>query len=420
MCPKHTSRQQKNDINNNNKRHERDTRRQEKKDRNTKQYLKDDGNADKFRDQLRTIGLELRDVVGDGNCLFRSFADQMDGDAGRHAMYREQVCDYILKNRQDFEPFIVDQPFDTYIKSLAKDGTYAGNESIVAFARLHNAKICVHQLQQPVWVVSFSNNPKYEFHISYHNFEHYSSVRRLGDVTSASANVRLEPTTTAKSVTTSNFTSNSEKNKKEEASNEYSINEHDISYIISQTNTNDKNLIHQTLIDFNNNVDSTIAYLLARTSTNNNDSDYISDTCGENLQRIMSITGMYDPDLIQQSYMVNNSDVDLTIQSLLAMTIDNTEIKNDDNEYIEIPDNTLTPSSSTSLKPNSRQKRTQMKKDKKQRATERRRAEIQQQQQQQSNDKNTKSSSLPVCKSEVEANVVEQPNPIVNIEFIQI
>ena len=70
----------------------------------------------------------------------------MDGDQHQHAYYREQICDFMRKNREDFEPFIVDQPFDTFVRSLSKDGTYGGNECLVAFSHLFNAKICIHQV----------------------------------------------------------------------------------------------------------------------------------------------------------------------------------------------------------------------------------------------------------------------------------
>jgi hypothetical protein len=35
-------------------------------------YLKDDANLEAFRDQLRRHNLKLRNIIGDGNCLFRS------------------------------------------------------------------------------------------------------------------------------------------------------------------------------------------------------------------------------------------------------------------------------------------------------------------------------------------------------------
>lgn len=79
--------------------------------------------------------------------LIELVADQLDGDQNRHSSYRKQICEYMTKNREDFEPFIVDQSFDAFIKSLSKDGTYGGNESIVACSRLFDARICIHQVR---------------------------------------------------------------------------------------------------------------------------------------------------------------------------------------------------------------------------------------------------------------------------------
>jgi len=73
-------------------------------------------------------------------------ADQIDGDQHRHGYYREKICDFMRTHREDFEPFIVDQPFDTFIRSISKNGTYGGNECLVAFSRLFDAKICIHQV----------------------------------------------------------------------------------------------------------------------------------------------------------------------------------------------------------------------------------------------------------------------------------
>jgi len=65
MCPRRNQ-------SDNSKRQERETRQREKKAREKQTYLKEDENAGAFKNQLRTFNLELRDIIGDGNCLFRS------------------------------------------------------------------------------------------------------------------------------------------------------------------------------------------------------------------------------------------------------------------------------------------------------------------------------------------------------------
>lgn len=71
MCPRRDKANE-NTRPNSSKREERETRKQEKNAREKKTYLKKDENAGAFNTQLRAFNLQLRNIVGDGNCLFRS------------------------------------------------------------------------------------------------------------------------------------------------------------------------------------------------------------------------------------------------------------------------------------------------------------------------------------------------------------
>eukprot|EP00123_Amoebidium_parasiticum_P022622 comp91289_c0_seq1/m.48560 comp91289_c0_seq1/g.48560 ORF comp91289_c0_seq1/g.48560 comp91289_c0_seq1/m.48560 type:complete len:349 (-) comp91289_c0_seq1:15-1061(-) len=135
--------------------------------------------ASKFSSQLQPLGLRLKEVLGDGNCLFRAFADQIEGDEEQHAVYRRKVVEYMKAHRADFEPFVEDDvPFDKHISDLAEDGTFGGNDSIVAFARLMGVNVSIHQLDAPRWNIATDNDTrKPVVHLAYHNYEHYSSVR---------------------------------------------------------------------------------------------------------------------------------------------------------------------------------------------------------------------------------------------------
>ncbi|CAF3947094.1 unnamed protein product [Adineta steineri] len=357
------------------KRQEREDRQQEKKARDKKTYLRKDDTAPAFNQQLRAFNLQLRDIVGD-------VADQMDGDQHRHASYRKKICDYMDNNREDFEPFIVDQTFDAFVRSLSKDGTYGGNECIVAFSRLFDAKICIHQLNQPVWIVCFSDPPKHEIHISYHNYEHYSSVRSLGDQASTSANIR-------QSMTTCDPSSINEKNKKttKEKSNgacatdsEELFNEYDVEYINSQlTNPVDLQLIRDTLTDKYGDIDETIAHLLALDIPSSPQPVIIpEEESNESIEKIMSITNIYNVELVQQSYTRNNHDIDSTVQALLALTIDDNKTSETFSDVETIEDDEKENKSKTKNNrsvPN-RQLKLEKKKAKKQRATEKHRAQV--------------------------------------------
>lgn len=69
MCPR---REKGNPQPASSKRDEREARQQEKKAREKKAHGKHNGNAAEFNAQLRAFNLQLRDIIGDGNCLFRS------------------------------------------------------------------------------------------------------------------------------------------------------------------------------------------------------------------------------------------------------------------------------------------------------------------------------------------------------------
>lgn len=71
MCP---PRKQKQNVEKptSNKRQERDFRQQEKKSREKKAHGKEDEEGKASKNQLRAFNLQLRNIIGDGNCLFRS------------------------------------------------------------------------------------------------------------------------------------------------------------------------------------------------------------------------------------------------------------------------------------------------------------------------------------------------------------
>jgi hypothetical protein len=72
MGPRRSNNYNNKPENSKSKQQEREARQQEKKSRDKKTYLKVDENAGAFSNQLRTFNLQLRDIAGDGNCLFRS------------------------------------------------------------------------------------------------------------------------------------------------------------------------------------------------------------------------------------------------------------------------------------------------------------------------------------------------------------
>lgn len=136
-----------------------------------------------FRTQLDALGLKVIEVTADGNCFFRAMADQLEGNEDKHEKYRKMVVHYIVKNRENFEPFIEDEvPFDDYCKSMEKDGTWAGHMELQAASLVTHSNICIHRKSSPRWYIkNFSDRDAQMIHLSYHDWEHYNSVRLKED-----------------------------------------------------------------------------------------------------------------------------------------------------------------------------------------------------------------------------------------------
>ncbi|XP_054856960.1 OTU domain-containing protein 3 [Eublepharis macularius] len=144
--------------------------------------------------QLQALGLRLREVPGDGNCLFRALGDQLEGHSRNHLKHRQETVDYMIKQREDFEPFVEDDvPFEKHVANLAQPGTFAGNDAIVAFARNNQVNVVIHQLNAPLWQIRGTDKSNaQELHIAYRYGEHYDSVRKVNDNSEAPARLQTE------------------------------------------------------------------------------------------------------------------------------------------------------------------------------------------------------------------------------------
>lgn len=164
-------------------------RRQKKERRNMNLNNQDQDDCKELNNELLKVGLSLKLIPGDGNCLFRALGDQLDGNSEDHMKYRQEVVQYMKDHRADFEPFVEDDiSFDRHLDNLSEVGTFGGNDSIVAFARLYDLTVVIHQLNKPLWqVFSEGGNRNKELHISYHNGDHYNSVRRCEDLNGSGA-----------------------------------------------------------------------------------------------------------------------------------------------------------------------------------------------------------------------------------------
>ncbi|KAJ3426757.1 otu domain-containing protein [Anaeramoeba flamelloides] len=151
-----------------------------KKQYQVKKETKIDKEFAALKKQLIKVGLKIREVKPDGNCLFRSVADQMHGDPNLHSRIRSEVTNFMTKSRMFFEPFI-EIDFNTYIKKMIQDRTWGGHVELQAISACYCVNIVVHQADEKSWRIKNFDVPFQTLHLAYEFGDHYDSIRNSTD-----------------------------------------------------------------------------------------------------------------------------------------------------------------------------------------------------------------------------------------------
>ena len=150
----------------------------------------------RFSEQLAALGCRVKVVDSDGNCMFRSIADQLYGMPERHGEVRGAVASFIEENEEHFKWFVADEedgaedePFSDYVARMRRDGEWGGHPELYAASQVFKRNITVHQLDAPSLQLQ-ADGPAPTIHLSYHGEFHYNSVRAEDDPDSGASNVR--------------------------------------------------------------------------------------------------------------------------------------------------------------------------------------------------------------------------------------
>ena len=165
------------------KREEREERAKAKKEKARREALGID-EEEEFSQLLRALGVRIKTILGDGNCMFRSLCDQLEGREEGHRDCRMRVMDYIQEREDYFSLFMEDdEPFDAYVGRMRGDGVWGGHQELFAASMLFDVKIFIHQYDSPSFSITpdTPTPPSKTIHLSYHGEAHYNSVRTLDD-----------------------------------------------------------------------------------------------------------------------------------------------------------------------------------------------------------------------------------------------
>ncbi|XP_058227730.1 OVARIAN TUMOR DOMAIN-containing deubiquitinating enzyme 7 isoform X2 [Rhododendron vialii] len=227
------------------------------------------GDISEFHAQLDALGLKIFQVTADGNCFFRAFADQVEGNEEEHQRYRSMV-----NNREMFEPFIEDDvSFDEYCQSMEKDGTWAGNMELQAASLVTRTNICIHRNKSPRWYIrNFDSHEAQMVHLSYHDGEHYNSVRLKEDTSNGPARPIIIKADADLSAISCKAKAAVTKSKGGAGKNV--IHADSIKLVMAGSGCEDAKKVEQILQEFGGDVDAANEFLIAEQAT----ADYLAES----------------------------------------------------------------------------------------------------------------------------------------------
>ena len=94
------------------------------------------------------LGLALKNVQADGNCIFRALGNQLMGTERCHMDLRQAVCDDLVEMKGSLEevltPTLDGKTYDQYVEGMRQDGELrVGGNVLICKARSGVTSSCV-------------------------------------------------------------------------------------------------------------------------------------------------------------------------------------------------------------------------------------------------------------------------------------
>ncbi|OQE31328.1 hypothetical protein PENSTE_c001G06360 [Penicillium steckii] len=165
---------------------------------------------------LKERGLFALPTEGDGNCLYYSLSDQLYGSFDRGDEIRQKLANHMADHKRYFMQFVVaeggerrrpkraaasayatrsadvaspsdedkERRFEEMVATTRKNGEWGSSESIQAFCQVFRVDINVYTMDGVQAFRDVNASPEENrdvIHIAFHDFKHYSSVRRIDE-----------------------------------------------------------------------------------------------------------------------------------------------------------------------------------------------------------------------------------------------
>jgi len=127
--------------------------------------------------------LEMVEMEGDGNCLFRAISLQVYGDQGMHGEVRKNCLDFMQKDTSHFQDFVADEPFHQYIARKRLIGVHGNHTEIQAMSELYNRSIEVFVPPKGITPINIFHEEYYKnndadppIRLCYMDGNHYNAI----------------------------------------------------------------------------------------------------------------------------------------------------------------------------------------------------------------------------------------------------
>ena len=98
---------------------------------------------------LEKGNFKLKEIKGDGNCLYRCVALQVYGSDNLHQRVREETMNYMQKHASHYSQFVSNlEGWENYLKRNRRLGAFGGNLEIQAISELYNRPIQIFEENQ--------------------------------------------------------------------------------------------------------------------------------------------------------------------------------------------------------------------------------------------------------------------------------
>ena len=146
----------------------------------------------RIQEKLRLRGLQVKDVKSDGNCMYYAVADQLSRNLSISKTWhelREKICDYMLENPDNFQPYITtadgdlidSDKYQEYCEKIRDTLVWGGQLELKALADVLGVLIEVVQNEGSELVIGNETDGKAKLIVTYHRHmfgagEHYNST----------------------------------------------------------------------------------------------------------------------------------------------------------------------------------------------------------------------------------------------------